>query len=273
MEPYIKSIKPVIEAKFASFTEVEKTIGDFFLKNTKQLDFSSKAISSRLFISEASLSRFAKKCGFDGYRSFIYEYKTSLKESEKKTTGITKTVYDTYQELLRQSYGLVDEKQVTRVVNMVKDAGRIYSFGRGSSALVASEMESRFMRIGIDIDSISDSDRMKMQTVFLNEKSLVFGFSLSGSNASVLYLMKEAHVRGAKSVLITANDDRSLLEFCDEVVLVASTSTLHYGNVLSPQFPLLVILDVIYNEIVNTDRGLKSAIHEYTLRALNADAT
>ncbi len=261
----------MIEAKYSSFTGIEKTIGDFFIHNKEQMDFSSKAISARLYISEASLSRFAKKCGFDGYREFIYEYKATLSESEKKTTGITRTVYDTYQELLSRSYSLIDEKQVTRVVDLVKHAGRVYSFGKGSSSLVASEMESRFMRIGIDIDSIVDSDRMKMQTVFLNEESLVFGFSLSGGSSSVLYLLKEAHARGARTVMVTANDDKSFQEYCDEVVLVASTSTLHYGNALSPQFPLLVILDVIYNEIVSSDKGLKSAIHEYTLRALNAE--
>lgn len=271
MEAYIKNIIPTIEAKYHAFTEIEKTIGDFFMKNTEQLDFSSKSIASRLYVSEASLSRFAKKCGFVGYREFIYEYKASLHESEKKANGTTKAVYETYQELLNRSYGLVDEKQIRRVANLIKEAGRIYAFGRGSSALVANEMESRFMRIGIDIDSILDSDRMKMQTVFLNEQSLVFGLTLSGSSTSVLYLLREAHARNAKTVLITSSDDPGFQEFCDEIVPVASTATLHYGNVLSPQFPLLVILDVIYNEIVNSDKGLKSAIHEYTLRALNVE--
>lgn len=40
-------------------------------------------------------------------------------------------------------------------------------------------MELRFTRIGVDIDSIQDSDLMRMQTVFLDENCLVFGFSIN----------------------------------------------------------------------------------------------
>ena len=38
--------------------------------------------------------------------------------------------------------------------------------GKGSSGLSAMEAASRFMRVGVDIDSITDSDTMRFQTVF-----------------------------------------------------------------------------------------------------------
>lgn len=262
----IKSIIPLIEAKYNSYTDIEKTIADFFLKNTKKLDFSSKNISSKLFVSEASLSRFAKKCGFAGYREFIYEYKESIKERE--VSGVPKTVFDTYQDILNKTYSLMDESQIARVVNLIKCVSRIVVCGKGSSGLAASEMESRFMRIGMDIDSLIDEDRMRMQSVFLNEKSLVFGFTLSGTTPSVLYLLREAYARGAKTILLTANDDAHFKTYCDEVILVSATRNLHYGNILSPQLPILIILDIIYNELVNSDRIIAVAMHGDTLRAL-----
>ncbi|MFR0957923.1 MAG: hypothetical protein ACLSFA_20120 [Roseburia inulinivorans] len=36
------------------------------------MDFSSKNISKRLYVSEAALSRFSKKCGYKGYRELIF---------------------------------------------------------------------------------------------------------------------------------------------------------------------------------------------------------
>lgn len=36
------------------------------------------------------------------------------------------------------------------------------------------------MRIGIDVDSMTDSDMIKMASVFQNRRSLIFGFSISG---------------------------------------------------------------------------------------------
>ena len=67
-------IIPLIESYYHTFTPLERTIADFFIHNTEEQDFSSRNISGLLYVSEASLSRFAQKCGFHGYREFIYEY-------------------------------------------------------------------------------------------------------------------------------------------------------------------------------------------------------
>ena len=61
MEYYIKSVTPIIESNYEKFTPLEKNIADFFIKNQELVDFSAKAIAERLYVSEASLSRFAKK--------------------------------------------------------------------------------------------------------------------------------------------------------------------------------------------------------------------
>lgn len=66
--------KQTIEVTYSKMTEVEKSIADFFIDNKDVMDFSSKYISKMLYISEATLSRFAKKCGYKGYREFIFSY-------------------------------------------------------------------------------------------------------------------------------------------------------------------------------------------------------
>lgn len=60
MEYYVKSIIPILKMNYDKFTPLEKTIADFFISNREKVDLSSKAMAERLYISEASLSRFAK---------------------------------------------------------------------------------------------------------------------------------------------------------------------------------------------------------------------
>ena len=67
-------------ANYEMFTVVEKTIADFFISNEKEMDFSSGRMAKMLHVSEASLSRFAKKMGYSGYREFIYNYQPSIAE-------------------------------------------------------------------------------------------------------------------------------------------------------------------------------------------------
>lgn len=268
MEYYVKSVVPIIESNYNNFTMVEKNIADFFIHNHEKMDFSAKTVAAKLFVSEASLSRFAKKCGYRGYREFVYQYEETLVEKKESMTGNTRMVLNAYQELLNKTYSLVDEEQIARIGKYLNQAERVFVCGKGSSGLAASEMELRFMRIGVDIDSLQDSDRMRMQAVFQDKRCLVFGISISGETEGVRYLLREAHKRGAKTVMITAQNKDSYAEYCSEVLLLPSLRHLNHGNVISPQFPILVMLDLIYSYYVEQDKSKKESFHDNTLRAL-----
>ena len=84
----------------------------------------------------------------------------------------------------------------------------------------------------------------------------------------MLYLLKEAHLRGAKTVILTAKNRGIFEELCDEIVLLPSLRHLNHGNVISPQFPILVMLDIIYSYYVEQDKFAKELLHDNTLQAL-----
>lgn len=269
MEYYVKSVVPIIKMNYEKFTTVEKSIADFFIQNHERVDLSSKAMVDRLYVSEASLSRFAQKCGYRGYREFVYQYEMTFVENRESMTGNTRMILNAYQELLNKTYSLIDEEQIARIGKYLGQAERVTVCGRGSSGYAAAEMELRFMRIGVNIDSIQDSDRMRMQAVFQDKRSLVFGISVSGETEPVLYLLREARRRGAKTVLITAESPERFREICTEVLRMPSLRYLNQGNVISPQFPILLMLDILYSYYAAQDKGKKELLHDDTLRALD----
>jgi len=261
MEYYVKSVVPIIESNYDKFTAVEKVVADFFIHNQKKMDFSIKNISELLFTSKSTLVRFAQKCGYHGYEE------TFIERSEK-ITGNTRMVLNAYQELLNKAYSLVDEVQIAKITGYLNKAERVLVCGRGSSGLSAKEMEIRFMRIGVNVDSLSDSDMMRMSSVFQNKNSLVLGFSISGEREEVLYLLKESYNKGAKTVLFTSKSRAEFDEYCSEVVLLPSLKHLNHGNLISPQFPILVMLDIIYAYYVEQNKYIREGMHDSTLRAL-----
>ena len=269
MEYYVKSVAPSIKMHYEKFTTVEKSIADFFIQNRERVDLSAKAMADRLYVSEASLSRFAQKCGYRGYREFVYQYEMTFVENRESMTGNTRMILNAYQELLNKTYSLIDEEQIARIGKYLGQAERVTVCGRGSSGYAAAEMELRFMRIGVNIDSIQDSDRMRMQAVFQDKRSLVFGISVSGETEPVLYLLREARRRGAKTVLITAETPERFREICTEVLRMPSLRYLNQGNVISPQFPILLMLDILYSYYAAQDKGKKELLHDDTLRALD----
>lgn len=86
----------------------------------------------------------------------------------------------------------MDEAQIIRICEKLGQAKRVFVCGKGSSGLAAREMRLRFMRIGVDINSIQDPDLMRMQAVFQKEGCLVIGISISGESEDVCYLLEES---------------------------------------------------------------------------------
>ncbi|HIW41100.1 MAG TPA: MurR/RpiR family transcriptional regulator [Candidatus Mediterraneibacter vanvlietii] len=267
---YLKSVIPVIEANYKNFTTVEKVIADFFRENDEMIDLSAKGVADRLFVSEASLSRFAKKCGFRGYREFIYQYEQDMAAKSTDLQQNTSSVLNVYQELLNKAYSLIDENQIVRICRTMQSSQRVFVCGKGSSGLSAMETASRFMRVGVDIDSVTDSDSMRFHTVFQDKKCMVIGISVGGTSEDVLYLLREAHAKHAKTVLITAQKRTWMESFCDEIVLIPSLKYLNYGNVISPQFPILILIDILYSYFVSMDKGRLQGLHSSTLKALHS---
>lgn len=269
MEEYERNIIPHIEALYDSFTPLEKNIADFFIRNEGDEDLSSKSVSKKLYVSEASLSRFAKKCGYKGYREFLFHYKQGGKTiHQTSASDHIKKVFNSYQELLNKTYSLVNEEQVERVEQILSTKKRIYIYGKGSSGLAGTEMRLRFMRIGVNMESITDGHIMKMNSVLLNSDCAVIGISVSGKTARVIDSLKAAKRCGATTILMTSNKNKIFKDFCDEVILCAAKENLETGKAISPQFPILIMADMVYSRMLTSDNFRRETLHDCTLEAL-----
>lgn len=261
-----------MENAYRELTNVKKGIADFFLNNQEDMNFSATKMAEKLYVSEASLSRFAKKCGFKGYREFIYDYEKQFKKGDAPDlNAMTEKVLGTYQGFLDMSLRLIDEAQIMRIVKMMTEAEYVYVYGVGSSGIAAQEFKLRFMRLGMRVEAISDMHMMKMNSSLVNENCLVIAFSLSGTTKEVISGLRIAKENGAKTVLVTANKSIRNKGNYHEVLKVASVKNMESGTMITPQFPILVMTDIFYIYFFHTDLHSRYAKHESTLSALIVD--
>lgn len=263
-----KKITPLIESVYETLTPIEKTIADYFLSSiAKEENLSAESVSKRLYVSIPSLTRFAKKCGYSGYRQFIYAYQSKEDEAAVLHNDLTKEVLYHYEELLDKTFSLVNEAQLLRVCGLLSDAKRVYIYGQGSSGLAALEMKFRFMRLGMICEAITDLHTMLMNQVLLDEHCLVIGISVS-ANESIVEAVRQAKRRGAKTVMMTSKKNEVLETLCDELVIIAMKNALDQGRWISPQFPVLVMVDIFYNYYKEIDKDTKQSLFSNTLDAL-----
>lgn len=261
-----------IEDIYDELTPVEKNIADYFLKTKNITDFSAKAIAGSLYISEASLTRFAKKCGYKGFREFIYNLKISNNASAGNVNEITQKVTSTYKHILDKNLQLINETQMETLAFSITKSKRILIYGMGISGIVAQEFKLRLMRLGILVDAITDAHLMKVSSALVDENHLIIALSISGKTKELLNGIKIAKEHGAYVVLLTAAKDSELLNSCcDEIIPVAAPKNFTTGTLISPQFPLLIMLDIFYSYYLQTDYATRFSIYSETLSALNND--
>ncbi|WP_048776423.1 MurR/RpiR family transcriptional regulator [Streptococcus gordonii] len=254
----------IIENSLDSMTGLEREIAHYFLNSTNiQEDLSSLQVTKQLHISQAALTRFAKKCGFKGYREFKFQYQQQTTSSEPEVPSLghdlSRRVLRNYTQLRMQTEEVIDEDKLQRIATLIEDADRVYFFGIGSSGLVARDMKLRFMRLGVVCEALTDQDGFAWTTSILDKNCLVIGFSLSGQTQSIIDSLIDAKNMGAKTVLVTGQPQNVQQDFT-EILAVALQSKPEFILRISAQFPMLLMIDLIYAFFLEINREKKEKI-------------
>ena len=71
--------------------------------------------------------------------------------------------------------------------------------------------------------------------------------------------------------MLTASPFSSIARECGEVIQVASFDNLNTGTKISPQFSILVVMDVLYSYYFANDSFFKTQKYNSTLVAIQGD--
>ena len=250
-EYYQNETKQNIEKNFEDMTQLEKSIGEFFIKNKSARDFSSKGISGLLYVSEASLHRFAKKCGYKGYREFIFSYEKDIENErnngtdEKKVNQLINKLKAAYTTLVEENFTLIKDNQIRKIATLLNSGKRVILTGSETENAVFEEYKLKYLKLGIDINTVTKKEFLEPSVDLLNKDSLVIVCDISGENDNLKTVVQKAKVKEADIVLITANEACEYADLCNEVIKVSYPKGL--ANVISMQMVILMTMDVIYS--------------------------
>ena len=257
-----QDLRNIITSHQAEMTELELDIARYFLSpEAQQHSLSSSRVTQLLHVSKAALTRFSQKCGFTGYREFIYHFneETKSKKLETPHDELTQDVLRRYKQVLQATENLAKDEQIKEIAQLIAQAGRVYFFGKGSSGLVASEMKLRFLRLGVVCEALTDQDGFAWTTSILDESCLVIAFSLSGTTRSIIHSLLDAKEMGAKTVRLTAKP-ATIKEAFTEILPVAPLPGSTYIDRITATLPFLPAIDLIYAHFLEMDRERKERI-------------
>lgn len=257
-----QDLRMIIASHETELTDMERDIAHYFLSSeARQHSLSSSRVTKLLHVSKAALTRFSQKCGFTGYREFVYHFNEEAKnqQQEEEHDELTLSVLQRYHHVSNVTENFVKDPQLEHVADLIDQANRVYYLGIGSSSLVAREMKLRLMRLGVEGEVVTDQDGFTWTTSILDPSCLVLGFSLSGKTNAITDSLVKAKENGAKTILVTANPAWIHHDFT-EVVPAAPLPSNTYIDRISAVLPLLIVVDLIYTHFLSKNRDEKETV-------------
>ncbi|MGM0886014.1 MAG: MurR/RpiR family transcriptional regulator [Bacillota bacterium] len=265
-----------IECSMDKFTKTEEELAHYILQRPEEVSqLTISQIAKKLHISPATITRFCQKLAFSGFNEFRHELKrfVDLRNTPKNMKNIKQVDY--FAKLYQDHLGIIDNTfhittydNIQKAVSFLTKANKIHVYGIGSSGIAAQEFKSKFFRIGLTVEAITDPHQSMMDAALSNENSVVIGISISGKTKEVISAVKIAKKQGACILVFTGDQNSELSQLGDLTLLVTSKNSMHMGQNISPLLPLLLLFDLLYTELVAKDYKNRISIREKTLKVL-----
>lgn len=256
------NILEYITEQYHSLTRSGKKLADYIFTNTSTTQYLSiSTLAENSGVSEASITRFCHNLGLSGYNDFKLalaksDYVTDLGDPSNSPETITAedTMSSVFQKLhdsnilsLNETLELLDEQNVSKAVDLLSEADRVFCFGQGGSMVMAMEAWARFSTATSRFIHIEDSHMQAMNIALATSKDVILFFSYSGSTKDMEDIMNIAKNRNIPMILVTHFPKSRAAEFADVILLCGyNESPLQSGSVAAKVGQLFLIECLFY---------------------------
>ncbi len=248
-----------IKILYDKMGSAEKKIADFIMANPSALiPLSVSELAEKCNCGDATVVRFAKRLGFDGYQSL----KISIAKDENLSNvndNITKddTAFGVFEKVCNDVYcslektkNAIDKNQLDNVCKVILSANRILLFGLGNSASVAMDGAHKLLRLGLNVSCYTDNHMQSIASAHLKSGDVLISISHSGSSKDIVQATELAQQKGATTIALTNKGKSPLIKYCDYVLNTVSDETNYTILGLNSRIAQLAIIDTIYYYLV-----------------------
>lgn len=240
-----------LEYNLSEFTQSEQIIARYFLAKEDSADIGIVALSKKLFVSTATISRFVNKIGFESYKSFLYEFKKALASNQQDGIAInseTRDLWNVHNSFYKNLYDHVSTVDLNYIANRFINSKMIYSFGFGKTHEATNMMIYRIENLIQNIRSIPHFEHLMytLTNVMTYEHVLVILYQheyFKDDLEKIIMIAKQRYVPVIVLTLTSNIDNQNYAEviklYPEENETLVKYSTTMYT-------PFLLFIDVIY---------------------------
>ena len=251
----MENLLATISTALPNLNKSEKKVAAVILDDPEASTQSSIAtLATKAKVSEPSVNRFCKRFGASGFPDFKLKlakslvsgvrYVSSAVELEDSSDEFTPKIFNNSIHALSLVRDSINPALVARVVDQLVQARRIYFFGLGTSAAVATDAEYKFFRFNTPVSSHHDPLMQRMLASAGGVGDLFFCISHTGLTKTLIETAQLARENGATVVGLTAPNS-ALSQACQWALELDVPEDTDEYLPMTSRIVHLVVLDVL----------------------------
>ena len=225
----------------SSFNELEMSIYNYIIKNKTRISHMKiKDLADEAHVSTATILRFCKKLGCEGYSEFKLRYKEYLQQTALLLTDSEET---TVKGFLTRIDSKEFQDSLDEAFSILKDSQRIILIGIGTSGILAQYGARFFSNVGRFSLYVDDPYLPILQD--LSEDTVTIALSESGNTHQTINLAMQLKERGSLLLSITNHPGSTLDRISDYSITYHVPEILVNHTNITTQVPVVYILETL----------------------------
>ncbi len=266
---------------FPSLTKSEKVVAQILLEEGSQLiNYTLAELSQKADCSEASILRFCRKLGMDGYAELkeqLAEITNSTYEAGAYRIGTADNLHTVFQKVawyyektLKDTLLLYTD-EYEKAYEAIRQAKSVHFFGVGDAWIVCESARLKFARIGVYSTAYHDSVMMNATASLLGEGDVAIAISYSGDTRSVVSAMQQAQENGATTICVVHMEKSKVAKYSDIRLFTATTDLTIGHDEIARRVAEHVIVESLYMALVTREAEKYSKRLQKTISTIIAN--
>lgn len=234
-------------------------------------------LASRAGVSEASISRFVRSLGYEGFHALkirlaedivspmLIAHEDMLPE-DKPATAVQKAMTAGLRSL-EDTVRILEIPVLEAAVKTLCNARQIELFASGNSIPIAMDFNFRLTKIGLRSRFSVDPTVQEMYASLTSPEDVAVGISHTGSSKDTVYALELAKGRGAHTVCITNHSDSPLTRHSDFCLFTATRVSHFREERMASNLATLALTEALYVGICVERSDASAQAVSQTLRA------
>ncbi len=247
----------VMEQFKPNYTKSELKLFSYIQDNLETVMFNSLTeLSERCTVGEATILRFCRKIGFNGYQDFklaIAQELSVAKVGQQDEDHFISRIKNNTLKALEDTFDAVNEEHLNHAIDWVDQFEEIVVYGVGHSGLTALDLQSKLMRVGKNVQVVIDPHFQIMRSCSASEKTLVIAISITGSTKDIVDSVGKAKENKASIIAITSYVRSPLTKLADIVLLTSGKENPLDGGSMVGKVSQLFVIDLLCTGYIMKD--------------------